>query len=161
MMGNHGDLGAFYDNGLGGLSLQAQTNVLRGMGLSLGDIPIERQFDPTRPIVIHNEGVDSFGHTQWDEYGDVGSRLTRRISAPVLSKAWSKDVVNLSVVSNGDQTYTQRIDFKNGSTLYRVLSEDGAALLTIHPGETLRSDPATGTYRVFDPSTSETRSYTG
>lgn len=34
--GNHGDIGAFYDNGLSGLSLEAQTALLQSLGLPFG-----------------------------------------------------------------------------------------------------------------------------
>lgn len=48
LVGNHGDALAIYDNGLGAMSLQAQTGVLRNFGLTLADVPADRQFDASK-----------------------------------------------------------------------------------------------------------------
>ncbi len=77
--GNHGDVGGFYDQGLGALVLQGITGFFRNTGLTIADVPIERQFDGDWYAVIHTEGIDSYGNRIWDEYGTRGSRLLRAI----------------------------------------------------------------------------------
>lgn len=75
-LGNHGDNGGFYDQGLGALSLGGATGFFRNSGLSIADVPANRQFNATAPVVLHSEGVDSYGNRIWDEYGVRGGRLT-------------------------------------------------------------------------------------
>ena len=60
LIGNHGDVGTFYDNGLGALHLNAYTGFYRNLGLEVISNP-ERQFNPSE-VVIHNEtwGIDTF-----------------------------------------------------------------------------------------------------
>lgn len=159
LVGNHGDLGGFYDNGLGALSLDAQTQVLRNFGLVLADVPADRQFDPSEPVVIHNEAVDNRGNRIWDEYGTPGNRLERAIAGPVLNRVYSADVLSVTAVGNGDQTLTQRISYKNGDQIYRVLDARGNPLITAMPGEVLARDPQTGTYTVQGASAQDTTTY--
>lgn len=159
VVGNHGDAGGSYDNGLGALSLQAQTEVLRNFGLTLADVPADRQYDPDKPIVIHNESVDSYGNQVWDEYGSSGSRLARTIAGPVLSGVFGDTVLGVTAVANGDETMTQRIAYKNGEEVFRVLDAAGNPLLTVMPGETLVRDPQSGSYTVYNLAKQETSTY--
>ena len=53
--GNHGDTGAFYDNGLGGIYLDAYLEFFRKAGLKLADLPAERLYDGQSPVVVHVE----------------------------------------------------------------------------------------------------------
>ncbi|MDO9437983.1 calcium-binding protein [Hydrogenophaga sp.] len=157
--GNHGDIGAFYDNGLSGLSLEAQTALLQSVGLTLADVPVDRQFDPTKPVVIHSEVFDSFGNRQWDEYGTPGTRLLHKIDGPRLVGEFSDKVASTSVASNGDQTMTHRIVFKDGGVMTRILDSKGKPVLTAQADEQFTANASTGMYAVFNARTQETSTY--
>lgn len=75
--GNHCDNGGCYDNGIGALTLQAGTEFFRSSGLTIADVPLSRQFDPTQSVVIRSEGVDELGNRLWDEYGSVEEGTVR------------------------------------------------------------------------------------
>ncbi len=86
MTGNHCDIGGGYDNGLGALTLQAATDFFKASGLSIADVPTERQFDSSKPVAIHNEGIDDYGHQIWSTYGSVQEN-TARLTTSVASAA--------------------------------------------------------------------------
>lgn len=98
-IGNHGDVGGFYTNEerlnpvpsgnttlqpLGALAFEAQVAFFRTAGLALGDIPVERQYDPTDAGFINDESVNKYEQVIWSAYGSLGStRLTNPVgSAP-------------------------------------------------------------------------------
>jgi Ca2+-binding RTX toxin-like protein len=159
LMGNHGGLAALYDNGLGAIALQAQTKLLQHWGLPLADVPPERQFDPTQPVVIHNEAVDSFGNRIWDEYGEVGRRLTRPVEGPALSDAlYSRSVASVTATPNRDGTVTQTIHMASGDLYKRLLDASGSPLLTAQPGDNLVHG-GTGQYMVLHANGEERTTY--
>lgn len=83
--GNHCDIGGGYDNGLGALSLQAGTDFFRNTGLSVEGVALARQFDSSKPVVIHDEGTNDHGKEIWTEYGSVeygSTRLWERVVTP-------------------------------------------------------------------------------
>lgn len=61
--GNHGDIGAFYDIGLGGMYLEAYHDYFKNAGLKVLDVPADRKFDGSKPTVIHSESMMSLGQT--------------------------------------------------------------------------------------------------
>lgn len=86
LFGNHGDVGGFYDQGLGSLYLEGATGFFQNAGFLIADVPAERQFNPDGSVVIHSEGVDGYGNRIWDEYGTRGTRLTRPIGSPYVPR---------------------------------------------------------------------------
>ena len=115
-IGNHGDIGGFYDNGIGSLTLQASTQYLRNLGLSIGDVRSERSFDPNAPLNLHTEGVDGFGNRVWDEYGTRGNRLIAQVGTPAT----------VQIFDDG----TRLVTFKDvrGNVVYTSLDEHDAAI---------------------------------
>ena len=78
--GNHGNIGGFYDNGIGALILEASTNFIRNSGIAISDVPLNRQFDSSADVNVYTEGTRSTdGYRIYDEYGTRGNRLTQRI----------------------------------------------------------------------------------
>ncbi|MCP5280115.1 MAG: DUF2235 domain-containing protein [Rhodoferax sp.] len=80
--GNHGNIGGFYDRGIGALVLQGATGFLRACGLLIGDVKGTRCFEPTQPVRIYNEGMDTYGNCIWKASGKRGesTRLTGEIN---------------------------------------------------------------------------------
>ncbi|HEU5047344.1 MAG TPA: hypothetical protein VFT64_05805 [Rickettsiales bacterium] len=56
VIGNHGDAGDLYDNGLGGIYLGAYTNFFHNAGLtSIGPVPSSRAYAAGTPVYVHSE----------------------------------------------------------------------------------------------------------
>lgn len=75
--GNHGNIGGFYDNGIGACMLEGATTFLRRSGLTLGDVPVERGF-VNENVFIYNESWDRKYNNpkKWSECTDQGARTT-------------------------------------------------------------------------------------
>ncbi|MBD3810941.1 MAG: cadherin-like domain-containing protein, partial [Betaproteobacteria bacterium] len=102
--GNHGDVGGFYDQGLGALYLEGATGFFQNAGMPIGDVPPERQFDGNAPTVIHSEGIDEYGNRIWDEYGTRGNRLTRPIGvAPTPHEVSTNSYYAVSNINEAGQ----------------------------------------------------------
>lgn len=159
LVGDHGDLGAFYDNGLGALSLEAQTRLLQRMGLPLADVPPERKFDPTQPVVIHNEAVDSLGNRIWDESSAAAPRLTRPIEGPALSDAfYGSSLKSITRTDNHDGTITKAILMDSGDLYKQLVDGANRPLLTAQPGDNLVGG-GTGQYLVLNANGEERATY--
>jgi hypothetical protein len=115
-IGNHGDIGGFYDNGIGSLTLQASTQYLRNLGLPISDVRPERLFDPNAPMKLHTEGVDEFGNRIWDEYGTRGNRLIAQVGSPATVQTFDDG--------------TRLVTFKDvrGNVVYTSLDEHDAVI---------------------------------
>lgn len=57
VVGNHGDAGDLYDNGLGGIYLTAYTDFFKKAGLSIQAVPSTRKYQPGNTVVVHSEGL--------------------------------------------------------------------------------------------------------
>lgn len=55
--GNHGDIGGAYDNGLGGIYLEAYTEFFQNVGLNIDPVDSGREYDPYANLFIHSEGL--------------------------------------------------------------------------------------------------------
>ncbi len=75
--GNHGNIGGFYDNGIGALVLDGATTFFRNSGIAMAGIPLERQF-VDRNVFIYNESIERKYNNKplWTEVNDNGLRLT-------------------------------------------------------------------------------------
>lgn len=159
LVGNHGDLVGVYDNGLGALSLEAQTELLQRMGLPLADVPPERRFDGTQPVVIHNEAMDSLGNRIWDESSHSGPRLTNPIDGPALSDAfYGGSVKSISRTDNHDGTITKAILMTSGDLYKQLVDEANHVFLTAQPGDNLVGG-GTGRYVVLSANGEERATY--
>jgi len=98
-IGAHGDVGGFYDQGLGALPLQGATGFFQNAGISMGDVPLERQFNADQSV-IHTEGIDSYGNRIWEEYGTRGSRLMRPIGVQPPTEILTNVAYSSSVTLN-------------------------------------------------------------
>ena len=78
--GNHGDAGAFYDEGLGGIYVDKYADYFRKAGLALGSLPVERVYNGTESVVIHAE-TTIYG-LPWPTY--EGPRQTDLVASPGL-----------------------------------------------------------------------------
>jgi Uncharacterized alpha/beta hydrolase domain (DUF2235) len=115
-IGNHGDIGGFYDNGIGSLTLQSSTQYLRNLGLSIGNVRSERVFDSSASLNLHTEGIDDFGNRVWEEYGTRGSRLLAQIGIPAT----------VQIFDDGTRLVTFQ-DVK-GDLVYASLDAQGAVI---------------------------------
>jgi hypothetical protein len=137
--GNHGDVGGFYDQGLGALSLEGATGFFRNLGLSIGSVPASRAFDPSAPTVIHTEGVDEYGNRLWDEYGSRGSRLTSSVGRPSSVEVLSNgSIVEAFTLYDGrvvtrttdiDGNVTHAISETGGGTIQNAIGQYGGTLI--------------------------------
>ncbi|NIN28329.1 calcium-binding protein [Hydrogenophaga sp.] len=159
LVGNHGDLVGVYDNGLGALSLEAQTKLLQRMGLPLADVPPERRFDDTAPVVIHNEAVDSFGNRIWDESSHSAPRLTNPVEGPALSDAfYGASVKSITRTDNHDGTITRTIVLDTGDLYKQLVDAANRPFLTAQPGDNLVGG-SNGIYAVFNANGEERSTY--
>ncbi|HUX81329.1 MAG TPA: hypothetical protein VMV35_00680, partial [Halothiobacillus sp.] len=109
-LGNHGDIGGFYDQGLGAFALQGATSFFRNAGLAIGDVPPERQFNADQPVNIHTEGMDSYGNKIWEEYGTRGNRLMRQIGVLPAVRTLEIGISHSSVTLNDAGQLTMTVD---------------------------------------------------
>lgn len=83
--GNHGDIGGYYDNGIGALTLAGATKYFSNSGVPISAVPPERAFQPEIPTVIHTEAFNSEGERIWAEHGTRGNRgILPREAPPAL-----------------------------------------------------------------------------
>ncbi|PMS14504.1 hypothetical protein C0Z18_31185 [Trinickia dabaoshanensis] len=128
--GNHCDVGGGYDNGLGALSLEAGTAFFRNSGLSIADVAESRKFNPTQPVVIHTEGVDDYGHTQWTEDAKFGfgvPRLNERVVTAAMLREKSADGetthftdfngTQVTLIARPDGGYAEHMTTRDGHTI--------------------------------------------
>lgn len=125
--GNHADIGGGYDNGIGALTLEGGTQFLQSSGVPIADIPAERRFDPTSPLIIHNEGIDDAGNRIWDTYGDYstyqGQRLLdRRASPPEVTETPDGRKITFTDYANRKVTYEE--EYGAGSSTSSLSIED-------------------------------------
>ena len=163
VFGNHGNIGGMYDNGIGALVLEGATAFFGNSGLSIAPVPAERQFDSSQSPKIYSEGVDSYGHRIWSEYGSRGNRLTVRVPPPELSDYQSDRIESISRTDNSvadprDLTELVAVVFKDGNVEQQLLNGAGQPVLTIAPNETLTRNTS-GTYLVQNSDGFEIRSY--
>ncbi len=79
-IGNHGDLGAFYDDGLGGIYLQKYAEYFQKAGLAIGGLSADRIYNGTEFVVIHAE-TTVYG-LPWPTY--EGPRQTDPVGQPAM-----------------------------------------------------------------------------
>ncbi|WP_206956333.1 DUF2235 domain-containing protein [Trinickia acidisoli] len=125
--GNHCDIGGGYDNGLGALSLEAGTEFLRNSGMSIADVAESRRFDPTKPVVIHTEGVDDHGHRVWTEDAKFGygvPRLNEKVvtASMMQEEGPSGETTRFTDFSGASVELTTRAD---GGYTERTVTHDG------------------------------------
>jgi Ca2+-binding RTX toxin-like protein len=96
MYGNHCDIGGGYDNGLGGLTLEAATAFLQRSGLTIASVPEERKFC-LEEVYIHSEELDDYGRPQWDVYGRVEGfpTPTRLYGSTTVTPATTETIYDL------------------------------------------------------------------
>lgn len=122
--GNHCDTGGCYDNGIGALTLQGGTEFFRNSGLTIADVPLLRQFDPTRPVVVRSEGVDEFGNRVWDEYGSVGEgtvRLRQYVGSPASVQYLDDGTQVTTFIGANGQLITETLTVNLDGTVTRSL----------------------------------------
>uniref|UniRef100_UPI003D0C101E Ig-like domain-containing protein n=1 Tax=Sedimenticola sp. TaxID=1940285 RepID=UPI003D0C101E len=125
--GNHGDVGGFYDQGLGALSLEGAVGYLQNSGLNMGAIPTDRAYDSSQPVNLHTEGVDENGNVQYVEHGSRGNRLIESVGNPAniqvmpdgtvvqtmtlydgriieFTTDFSGEIVSIDIIENAGQT---------------------------------------------------------
>lgn len=102
MYGNHCDIGGGYDNGIAALTLDAATRYLQASGLKIGNVPTSRNFDTRRPIVVHDESVDDFGHPIWDSYHEFSFKFSRLLDGVCLPTTQTLDGQAAFTLYNGD-----------------------------------------------------------
>ena len=163
--GNHGNIGGFYDNGIGALILEASTNFIRNSGIAIFDVPLNRQFDGSADVNVYTEATRSTdGYRIYDEYGTRGNRLTQRIPAPQLPSDSNPDVdrivrINNSTFDPNDPTVVLTVFFKDGTAERQLLDGEGNSVLNASRGETLTRDSVSGAYRIDNAITLESRSF--
>jgi VCBS repeat-containing protein/YD repeat-containing protein len=162
--GNHGDIGGFYDQGIGALTLEGATGFFQASGLEIAPVPTARLFDASKPPSVHSEGTDAYGNTIWSEYGTRGNRLTVRVPAPDLTSHQGQDIESVTREASGlaypgDPTTTVSVKFRDGTSAQQLLNGDGQPVLTAGANEQLSRDPVTGSYSVINPTTQESRVY--
>lgn len=103
--GNHGDIGGFYDNGIGSLTLKGATDFFIRTGLNIGSVGIvdldpertgenypDRNYDSDQPLLIHDESVYTDGSVIWDVEGIavlIRLVLNQQILALILTGGFS------------------------------------------------------------------------
>jgi hypothetical protein len=111
--GDHGDVINFYDQGLGAIVLEQTVALVHEYGVPTVDIPAERQFNPTRPVVRHGEG------DKWDEYS--GPRVFEsRAQAPTTQTFDDGSAITSYRDALGRDFVSTRSAVENGA--YEVVS---------------------------------------
>jgi hypothetical protein len=164
VFGNHGDVGGFYDNGIGALVLQGATGFFQASGIEMAPVPPARQFDATRSPAIHSEGIDSFGNRIWDEYGTRGNRLLLRIPPPELSGYTNPNIESITRIVSADTrpqdpTTLVIVAFRDGTSVQQLLNGEGQPVLNAASGEAITRNTVTGFYSVTNATTQEVRVY--
>jgi Uncharacterized alpha/beta hydrolase domain (DUF2235) len=168
--GNHGNIGGFYDNGIGAIVLESMTDVVGRVGIRISPIPSNRAFDATAPANIYTEAYDSImldngepgRRARWGEAGSGDDRRRTVVPRPVITEGPGANVQNIQTTPNstdpdsGDSTQRQVITFIDGVTQERLV-QDGRILLATEPGGTITAD-GQGGYSVSYGS-GESRSY--
>ena len=75
--GNHGNIGGFYDNGIGALVLEGATTFFKRSGIAMANVPDERRF-VDKNVFIYNESWDREYNNpkKWTECTDNGKRMS-------------------------------------------------------------------------------------
>lgn len=162
--GNHGNIGGFYDNGIGALVLQGATDFFRNAGISIAGVPAERQFVEGMPVRIYSEGTDTYNNRLWDEYGARGGRLKVVIPYPNGIEYANPAVTTVETTDNsqinpGDTTTTVTVRYADGRIEQQLRNSAGQTVLNAAPGEQFTYDAQSGRYMVLNPTTQESRTY--
>src|SRR5437660_7052696 len=129
-LGNHGDIGSFYDNGLGGIYLDAYRRYFSNTGLNLApvtDLP-GRAYTLGDPVVIHAEvfdplhPLDTFKNLF--KYGPNTPLQTSTVGQPAQT----------SLTSNGD--VTTFVDYAGRSVTVNSIAGITQSVTITPPGET-------------------------
>lgn len=75
--GNHGNIGGFYDNGIGALVLKGATAFFKRSGVAMRRVPAERRF-VDKNVFVYSESIDRKYNnpSKWTEVKDFGKRMT-------------------------------------------------------------------------------------
>ena len=162
--GNHGNIGGFYDNGIGALVLQGATDFFRNAGISIAGVPSERQFIEGAPVRIFSEGTDTFNNRLWDESGVRGGRLKVAIPYPKDLETTNPAVAAIESIDNsqthpGDLTTTVTVRYLDDRVEQQLVNNAGQAVLSAASDEQLVYDVQVGRYFVINPTTQEARTY--
>ena len=148
--GNHGDIGAFYDNGLGGIYLKQYVKYFRNAGINLADLPAERVYTEGCTVAIHAE--ETVYVLPWPTY--EGPRQTDVVATPVWEQRFD-DGSALFVFDDlwGKRTYSTQdtdgnwgqIEVVSASQAQHVELQGQAAIAGLDLIEALRHNNKTGT----------------
>lgn len=95
LSGNHCDIGASYDNGLGAIYLQKYTEFFRNAGLPIGEVGAERQFNPDEAAIhVETVNIDSL----WNyAYGSLEEDSSVRIKVAGNPATFTDNEVNFTL----------------------------------------------------------------
>src|SRR5712691_10834041 len=129
-LGNHGDIGSFYDNGLGGIYLDAYQQYFSKAGLNLAPLTdlTGRAYVPGVPVVIHAEVFDPLHPL--DTFQNL---FNYGLNTPLQTATVGKPA-QTSLTSNGE--VTTFVDYAGKTVTVNSIAGITQSVTITPPGET-------------------------